>query len=92
MVLVLGLEVFFCGLIISCLQSSHLIKIFLGLEFMTLGLCILVVLSFPKNGLIVLLSFLCVAVSEAAVMLSFIVQVTRVFGDDRVNSKMMVNS
>nr|YP_010534926.1 NADH dehydrogenase subunit 4L [Modiolus modulaides]UYA96809.1 NADH dehydrogenase subunit 4L [Modiolus modulaides] len=84
-----GFEVFLCGIVLMCLQSMHLISVFLGMEFMALGVCILVASVASVNSLFLLLVFLCIAVSEAAVMLSFMVQVTRLFGSDRVSSIMV---
>lgn len=85
MLLVISLIIFMRGVVVMCLRRAHLVRVFLGIEFMALGVFIVMRIAPSVNSLFSLLVLLCMAVSEAAVILSFIVQVTRLVGSDQVN-------
>nr|YP_009446140.1 NADH dehydrogenase subunit 4L [Modiolus kurilensis]ASB29940.1 NADH dehydrogenase subunit 4L [Modiolus kurilensis] len=89
MLLLFSVVIFVCGVLMMCSRSDHLVSVFLGMEFMALGVFVLMAFVPSINSLFILLVLLCMAVSEAAVMLSFMVQVTRLYGSDQVSSVMV---
>nr|YP_009681514.1 NADH dehydrogenase subunit 4L [Modiolus nipponicus]QDO71926.1 NADH dehydrogenase subunit 4L [Modiolus nipponicus]QJS32946.1 NADH dehydrogenase subunit 4L [Modiolus comptus] len=89
MLVLLSIMIFVCGSVLMCSRSSHLVSVFLGMEFMALGIFVIASMAPGSNSLFILLVLLCMAVSEAAVMLSFMVMVTRVYGSDRVSMVMI---
>nr|YP_009344605.1 NADH dehydrogenase subunit 4L [Modiolus modiolus]APU51265.1 NADH dehydrogenase subunit 4L [Modiolus modiolus] len=89
MLLLFSVIIFVCGVLMMCSRSAHLVSVFLGMEFMALGTFVLMAFVPSMNSLFILLVLLCMAVSEAAVMLSFMVQVTRLYGSDQVSSVMV---
>lgn len=61
----------------------HLVTIFLGIEFSALGVFSAVGSLLAYNRLFILLVIICIRVSEAAIILSLIVIITRMYGNDR---------
>lgn len=86
MLLIIRVLIFRCGVLIMCIRRRHLVRVFLGIEFIALGAFVLMALCPSLNRLFTLFVLLCIAVSEAAVILSFMVQVTRTIGSDLVSS------
>nr|YP_009521270.1 NADH dehydrogenase subunit 4L [Perumytilus purpuratus]AXP84506.1 NADH dehydrogenase subunit 4L [Perumytilus purpuratus] len=78
-----GVLLFFLGFLIALMQSSHLVSLFLGLEFMTLSCIILSAVSMWSSACFVLL-VMCTGVCEASVALALIVNMVRMQGNDRV--------
>lgn len=66
-----------------CGRRMHLVTIFLGIEFSALGVFSAVGSLLAYNRLFILLVIICIRVSEAAVILSLIVIITRMYGNDR---------
>nr|QDO71889.1 NADH dehydrogenase subunit 4L [Bathymodiolus thermophilus] len=75
--------IFIFGVILMCGRSMHLVTIFLGMEFSALGVFSMVGSLSAYNSLFVLLVIICISVSEAAIMLSLMVMMTRMYGNDR---------
>lgn len=66
-----------------CGRRMHLVTIFLGIEFSALGVLSAVGSLLAYNRLFILLVIICIRVSEAAIILSLIVIITRMYGNDR---------
>jgi len=66
-----------------CGRRMHLVTIFLGIEFSALGVFSAVGSLLAYNRLFILLVIICIRVSEAAIILSLIVIITRMYGNDR---------
>nr|QSV10319.1 NADH dehydrogenase subunit 4L [Bathymodiolus sp. 5 South] len=75
--------IFISGVVLMCGRSMHLVTIFLGMEFSALGVFSVVGSLSAYNSLFVLLVIICISVSEAAIMLSLMVMMTRMYGNDR---------
>nr|YP_010570461.1 NADH dehydrogenase subunit 4L [Bathymodiolus puteoserpentis]UZG65974.1 NADH dehydrogenase subunit 4L [Bathymodiolus puteoserpentis] len=75
--------IFISGVVLMCGRSMHLVTIFLGMEFSALGVFSAVGSLSAYNSLFVLLVIICISVSEAAIMLSLMVMMTRMYGNDR---------
>jgi hypothetical protein len=75
--------IFISGVVLICGRRIHLVTIFLGMEFSALGVFSAVGSLSAYNRLFVLLVVICIRVSEAAIMLSLIVIMTRMYGNDR---------
>nr|YP_010230707.1 NADH dehydrogenase subunit 4L [Bathymodiolus marisindicus]WIW39655.1 NADH dehydrogenase subunit 4L [Bathymodiolus septemdierum]QSV10384.1 NADH dehydrogenase subunit 4L [Bathymodiolus marisindicus]WIW39668.1 NADH dehydrogenase subunit 4L [Bathymodiolus septemdierum]WIW39681.1 NADH dehydrogenase subunit 4L [Bathymodiolus septemdierum]WIW39694.1 NADH dehydrogenase subunit 4L [Bathymodiolus septemdierum] len=75
--------IFTSGVILMCGRSMHLVTIFLGMEFSALGVFSAVGSLLAYNSLFILLVIICISVSEAAIMLSLMVMMTRMYGNDR---------
>nr|QKY75022.1 NADH dehydrogenase subunit 4L [Semimytilus algosus] len=80
-----GTLLFILGLLITLMQSAHLISLFLGMEFMALSAMLLSSVVMASNACFVLL-VVCMAVCEASVALALIVNMVRVCNSDRVSS------
>nr|YP_010570474.1 NADH dehydrogenase subunit 4L [Gigantidas vrijenhoeki]UZG65987.1 NADH dehydrogenase subunit 4L [Gigantidas vrijenhoeki] len=80
--------IFIFGVVLMCVRSMHLITIFLGMEFSALGVFSVIGSLSAYNSLFVLLVVICISVSEAAIMLSLMVMMTRMYGNDRCFSLM----
>nr|YP_010230720.1 NADH dehydrogenase subunit 4L [Gigantidas haimaensis]QSV10397.1 NADH dehydrogenase subunit 4L [Gigantidas haimaensis] len=88
LMLLFSFFIFIFGAILMCVRSMHLITIFLGMEFSALGLFSIIGSLSAYNSLFILLLVICTSVSEAAVMLSLMVMMTRLYGNDRCLSLM----
>lgn len=75
--------IFISGVVLMCGRRIHLVTIFLGMEFSALGVFSVVGSLSAYSSLFVLLVIICIRVSEAAIMLSLIVIMTRMYGNDR---------
>lgn len=75
--------IFTSGVILMCGRRMHLVTIFLGIEFSALGVFSAVGSLLAYNRLFILLVIICIRVSEAAIILSLIVIITRMYGNDR---------
>lgn len=90
--LLFSLLIFIFGVSLMCMRSMHLITIFLGMEFSALGVFSALGSLSACNRLFVLLVIICIRVSEAAIILSLIVIITRMYGNDRCMSLMVDKS
>nr|YP_010230694.1 NADH dehydrogenase subunit 4L [Gigantidas childressi]QSV10371.1 NADH dehydrogenase subunit 4L [Gigantidas childressi] len=88
LMLLFSFFIFIFGVVLMCVRSMHLITIFLGMEFSALGLFSIVGSLSAYNSLFILLLVICTSVSEAAIMLSLMVMMTRLYGNDRCLSLM----
>jgi NADH:ubiquinone oxidoreductase subunit K len=80
--------IFIFGVILMCGRRMHLVTIFLGIEFSALGVFSVIGSLSAHNRLFVLLVIICIRVSEAAIMLSLMVIITRMYGNDRCTNLM----
>nr|YP_009520112.1 NADH dehydrogenase subunit 4L [Bathymodiolus securiformis]ATB19143.1 NADH dehydrogenase subunit 4L [Bathymodiolus securiformis] len=83
LMLLFSFFIFIFGVVLMCMRSMHLITIFLGMEFSALGVFSVIGSLSAYNNLFVLLVVICISVSEAAIMLSLMVMMTRMYGNDR---------
>nr|BAV25044.1 NADH dehydrogenase subunit 4L [Bathymodiolus japonicus] len=83
LMLLFSFFIFIFGVVLMCVRSTHLITIFLGMEFSALGVFSVIGSLSAYNSLFVLLVVICISVSEAAIMLSLMVMMTRMYGNDR---------
>nr|YP_009407578.1 NADH dehydrogenase subunit 4L [Gigantidas platifrons]ASB29950.1 NADH dehydrogenase subunit 4L [Gigantidas platifrons]ASB29962.1 NADH dehydrogenase subunit 4L [Gigantidas platifrons]BAV25057.1 NADH dehydrogenase subunit 4L [Gigantidas platifrons] len=88
LMLLFSFFIFIFGVVLMCVRSMHLITIFLGMEFSALGLFSIIGSLSAYNSLFILLLVICTSVSEAAIMLSLMVMMTRLYGNDRCLSLM----
>nr|YP_010230655.1 NADH dehydrogenase subunit 4L [Bathymodiolus aduloides]QSV10332.1 NADH dehydrogenase subunit 4L [Bathymodiolus aduloides] len=88
LMLLFSFLIFIFGVSLMCVRSMHLITVFLGMEFAALGVFSVVGSLSAHNSLFVLLVIICISVSEAAIMLSLMVMMTRMYGNDRCMSLM----
>lgn len=88
LMLLFSFFIFIFGVVLMCVRRIHLITIFLGMEFRALGLFSIVGSLSAYNSLFILLLVICTRVSEAAIMLSLMVIMTRLYGNDRCLSLM----
>lgn len=73
---------FSLGIFITLNQSTHLIRVFLGIEFITLRTIVVCAFRIFRISCFVLL-VICIAVCEASVALALIVRMVRVMGRDQ---------
>nr|YP_009058840.1 NADH dehydrogenase subunit 4L [Brachidontes exustus]AIM58711.1 NADH dehydrogenase subunit 4L [Brachidontes exustus] len=73
---------FVLGVFITLYQRTHLISVFLGMEFITLSVIAMSAVSMTSMSCFVLL-VMCMAVCEASVALALIVSMVRVSGSDK---------
>nr|QGA74037.1 NADH dehydrogenase subunit 4L [Chalcophana sp. N69] len=84
----LFLMMFFSGLMIYCLNFNHLLVMLLGLEFVVLSIFgfIFVFYNLMNYDYLVILIYLIMSVSEAALSLGLLVNMIRSHGSDYVLS------
>jgi len=82
LVIILG---FIGGLISLCLSLKHLLSILISLEFMVLGVFILIIVQRLNESFFVGLMFLIFRVCEGALGLTLLVVIARSFGGDYFN-------
>nr|QDO71852.1 NADH dehydrogenase subunit 4L [Brachidontes mutabilis] len=73
---------FVVGVFITVNQGTHLVSVFLGMEFIALSTIVMCALSMFSSSCFVLL-VMCMAVCEASVALALIVSMVRVSGSDQ---------
>nr|YP_009117162.1 NADH dehydrogenase subunit 4L [Perna perna]AJC00164.1 NADH dehydrogenase subunit 4L [Perna perna] len=78
---------FICGLFITVSQRTHLISVFMGMEFIALSVILMSAFTVPMVSCFVLL-IMCMAVCEASVALALIVSMVRVSGSDEASNLM----
>nr|YP_010158065.1 NADH dehydrogenase subunit 4L [Pygoluciola qingyu]QRG30012.1 NADH dehydrogenase subunit 4L [Pygoluciola qingyu] len=79
---------YFIGLLVICLKSSHLLLMLLSLEFIVLslffGLTIFILMFMYESYFLMI--FLSLSVCEGALGLSILVSMVRMYGNDYFNS------
>nr|YP_009681529.1 NADH dehydrogenase subunit 4L [Septifer bilocularis]QDO71950.1 NADH dehydrogenase subunit 4L [Septifer bilocularis] len=83
--IICGVMVYFVGLGVVLRQKVHLIGVFVGLEFMSLGILFAAGL-FLNNVVCLIFLVLCFAVCEASISLALIVMMVRLCGNDLVSN------
>nr|URF22685.1 NADH dehydrogenase subunit 4L [Brachidontes pharaonis] len=82
---------FLLGVFITVSQGTHLISVFLGMEFITLSTIVVCAFSMFSMTCFVLL-VMCMAVCEASLALALIVSMVRVSGSDQSFNLMLDKS
>nr|YP_010305154.1 NADH dehydrogenase subunit 4L [Vignadula atrata]ULT46706.1 NADH dehydrogenase subunit 4L [Vignadula atrata] len=83
-----GLVMCLFGVVIVCLKSGHLLSIFVGVEMIALGFFVIICCVCAMNKFFLLLFVMTISVVEAAIMLSLLVMMVRVYGSDSCSSLM----
>nr|UDY69791.1 NADH dehydrogenase subunit 4L [Mytella strigata] len=76
---------FFSGMLVVFMKKNHLISIFIGMEFMMLGVLYCCSLFMYHNVSMIFL-IMCFGVCEASVCLALLVMMVRLSGNDLVSS------
>nr|YP_006576247.1 NADH dehydrogenase subunit 4L [Perna viridis]AFK75952.1 NADH dehydrogenase subunit 4L [Perna viridis]UJM44261.1 NADH dehydrogenase subunit 4L [Perna viridis] len=76
---------FFSGVLVVLLKKGHLISIFIGMEFMMLGVLYSASIMMCYNVSMVFL-IMCLGVCEASVCLALLVMMVRLSGNDLISS------
>lgn len=74
------------GVSLACRQRDHLLNVILGLEFVALGVYCVAANVAVINIIAIFMLFMTFSVGEVAIMLSLLVVIARIHGNDRCRS------
>ena len=84
--LVFSWFVYGLGVSLACRQSNHLLNVILGLEFVALGVYCVASNVAVINMMAMFILFITFSVGEVAIILSLLVVMARMHGNDRCRS------